>query len=81
LQLPGLENFTNEQLFFLGYANIWCENITPAGLEAQLLSDPHSPAEFRVKGPLRNSVEFTAAFSCQVGDYMRPPDADRCVVW
>ncbi|ODM97501.1 Neprilysin [Orchesella cincta] len=81
-RLPGLEHLSTNQLFFLGYANIWCESITPEGLVNQILTDPHSPAEFRVKGPVRNNAEFAAAFSCPEDENgMNPPEEDECTVW
>jgi len=81
-RLPGLEHLSTNQLFFLGYANIWCESITPEGLVNQILTDPHSPAEFRVKGPVRNNAEFAEAFSCpEDADGMNPPEEDECTVW
>ncbi|CAL8073146.1 unnamed protein product [Orchesella dallaii] len=81
-RLPGLEHLSTNQLFFLGYANIWCESITPEGLVNQILTDPHSPAEFRVKGPVRNNAEFAEAFMCpEDADGMNPPVEDECTVW
>jgi predicted metalloendopeptidase len=81
-RLPGLEFLTPNQLFFLGYANIWCESITDEGLINQLLTDPHSPARFRVIGPVRNNLDFAEAFACPVSDDgMNPPIEDKCTVW
>ncbi|CAL8117982.1 unnamed protein product [Orchesella dallaii] len=80
-RLPGLEHLSPNQLFFIGYANIWCESMTPEELVSQLLTDPHSPAEFRVKGPVRNSADFAEAFSCpEDPDGMNPPAEDECTV-
>jgi predicted metalloendopeptidase len=81
-RLPGLEYLTPNQLFFLGYANIWCESITDEGLINQILTDPHSPAQFRVTGPLRNSMDFAEAYACPVSsDGMNPPVEEKCTVW
>jgi endothelin-converting enzyme len=65
-QLPGLEKWTNDQLFFISYANSWCEKTRKEALLQQVLSDPHSPADKRVLGPLDNSPEFRQAFNCPV---------------
>ena len=64
--LPGLEEFTNDQLFFVSYANSWCEKIRKEALLKQVYSDPHSPADKRVVGPLDNSPDFREAFNCAV---------------
>jgi endothelin-converting enzyme len=66
LGLPGLEGFTNDQLFFVSYANSWCEKIRKEALLQQVYGDPHSPADKRVVGPLDNSVDFKNAFNCPV---------------
>lgn len=79
-RLPGLEALNPNQLFFLGYGNIWCEAITLEGLENQLLGDPHSPARFRVLGPLQNSETFSEHWNCPAGSPMNPPVADKCAL-
>jgi predicted metalloendopeptidase len=73
--------FTEEQQFFLGFAQVWCENIRDEELKLRLSTDPHSPGRYRVLGPLSNTKEFAAAFSCKEGDRMVRPAADRCEVW
>lgn len=47
LRLPGLQNFTNDQVFFLGSAAVWCTIERPEKLKSLVLTDEHSPAEFR----------------------------------
>ncbi|KAF2667112.1 endothelin-converting enzyme [Microthyrium microscopicum] len=64
--LPGLEKLTNEQLFFVSYGNGWCEKVRKEALLSQVLSDPHSPADKRILGPLANSADFKKAFNCPV---------------
>jgi len=46
-KLPGLLDYTPEQMFFISYAQVWCERITDQGLLNQILTDPHSPGKFR----------------------------------
>jgi endothelin-converting enzyme/putative endopeptidase len=78
--LPKKEDgFTQEQLFFLGYAQIWCQNVTDAQSRTSATVDPHSPGQFRVNGVVENLPEFQHAFSCKVGDPMVAPKA--CRVW
>src|SRR5581483_12006102 len=77
---PGkIEDFTPEQRFFLGWAQIWCENRTDQIARLMALTNPHSPGRFRVNGVLSNMPEFQKAFSCRTGQPMvRSP---QCRVW
>jgi putative endopeptidase len=78
---PQVAGLTNDQLFFVAYAQAWCTIATPEAEKVQVRSDPHSPARFRVNGPVRNLPEFGEAFGCERGDPMYPPAEDICVVW
>jgi endothelin-converting enzyme/putative endopeptidase len=49
-----IDGFTQEQRVFLGWAQVWCANYTDAAIRRQALTDPHSPAEDRVNGVMRN---------------------------
>ncbi|BFZ14201.1 hypothetical protein BsWGS_17239 [Bradybaena similaris] len=75
--LPGV-NLTNEQIFFVKFAQMRC---TKESREAAVstMSGQQSPDEFRVNGPLRNLQEFAAAFRCPANTYMNP--RHKCVVW
>ncbi len=77
--LPKLDGFTQEQLFFLGFAQVWCENSTDASSRARAIVDPHSPGQFRVNGTVQNLPEFQSAFSCKATDPMVSKQA--CRVW
>jgi len=77
--LPGLEQFTAEQMFFIAYAQTWCEKRTESSQINQILTDPHSPGKYRVWGPLSNSPDFVAAYNCPVGSNMNRDD--KCVLW
>ncbi|XP_065294062.1 membrane metallo-endopeptidase-like 1 isoform X2 [Dermacentor albipictus] len=79
--LPGLENFTSDQLFFVSYALVWCENALPSWNAQKIKTQVHPPNKYRVNVPLKNLEQFTAAFMCKKGSEMRLPDADRCVLW
>ncbi len=61
---PLIDGLTPEQRFFLSFAQSWHENVRPELLRAGLVTDPHSPARFRVLGPLSNLPEFYQAFGC-----------------
>ncbi|CAE1267710.1 ECE [Acanthosepion pharaonis] len=71
LPLPAL-GLTHKQLFFLGFAQVWCYSSTKEAQHLQLLSDPHSPNEYRVIGTLSNSWDFAKQFNCSVGSRMNP---------
>ncbi len=77
--LPKQDGFTPQQQFFLGYAQIWCENTTEQSARLSAATNPHSPGEFRVNGVLQNLPEFEQAFSCKIGDPM--VSSEPCRVW
>ncbi|XP_049737404.1 endothelin-converting enzyme 2 isoform X1 [Elephas maximus indicus] len=77
-QLPAL-GLTNHQLFFVGFAQVWCSVRTPESSHEGLVTDPHSPARFRVLGTLSNSRDFLRHFGCPVGSPMNP--GQLCEVW
>jgi putative endopeptidase len=73
--------FTPEQRFFLGWAQVWAQNIRPENARQRVATDPHPLGRFRVNGPLSNMPQFAEAFGCKLGDAMvRPPDK-RCQIW
>lgn len=76
---PAVDGLTNDQLLFVSFAQGWCSKSAPEYLKMMVLSNPHSPPEFRVNGPATNLPEFHEAFACPVGAPLRP--ADTCVVW
>lgn len=74
-----IDGFTPVQRFFIGFAQVWCENVAPQRARELALVDPHSPGKFRVIGAVRNSPDFVKAFGCKPGDAMVP--AKACHVW
>ena len=78
---PGqtLDGFTPEQRFFLGFAQLWCENMTPQELRQRAATDPHSPGRFRVNGTVVNMPEFQKAYACKPETPMVSRNA--CRVW
>lgn len=73
------KGFTQEQLFFLGFAQSWCSLKRPELERQHLITDPHSPPKFRVNGPISNFPAFAKAFSCPADSAMvRKP---ACEVW
>lgn len=78
---PVINGLTGDQRFFLGWAQIWRTLYRDEALRQRLLTDPHSPGEFRVNGVLRNLDEFHAAFNVQPGDGMYLPPEERVKIW
>ncbi|CAJ0584866.1 unnamed protein product, partial [Mesorhabditis spiculigera] len=78
-RLPGLQMFTNDQVFFLSYAHFWCGHKKEAAAIQQVLTDEHSPELFRVSGVLSNLEEFAKAYKCPLGAPLNP--AGKCRVW
>ena len=81
-RLPGLEKFTMDQVFFLAFASFWCGSDSPSYIENLVLTNPHSPAKYRVLGTLKNFPEFGMAFNCKQGqNYMYPTSDQICYIW
>ncbi|WP_126244850.1 M13 family metallopeptidase [Chitinophaga rhizosphaerae] len=76
-----IDGFSWQQRFFLGWGQVWHMNITDAALRNQIQTDPHSPAKFRVNGPMPHLAEFQHAWNCSEGDAMTLPPAQRVVIW
>jgi predicted metalloendopeptidase len=74
-----IDGFSPDQRYFLGFARVWCENITPESARVGVRTDPHSPGRWRVNGVVRNMPEFQKAFGCKAGSAMVPENA--CHVW
>jgi len=76
-----IDGLTPEQRFFLSYATIWKSKQRDEDLKLRLNTDPHSPARYRVDGPLSNLTEFQKAFNLPDNSPMvRPPDK-RVNIW
>jgi len=71
--------FSSSQLFFLSMAQNWCQNVRDSHAAQSIHTDPHSPSQFRVNGPLSQFPEFGKAFDCPVGSPMAPKE--YCSVW
>jgi putative endopeptidase len=70
-----------DQRFFLGYALAWMVNERPEAVANQVRSNEHSPAKFRVIGPLSDMPEFYATFGVRQGDRMWRPESLRVKIW
>jgi putative endopeptidase len=76
-----INGYSPEQRYFLAYAYAWMVNRTDASLAKQVMSDVHSPAEFRVNGPLSDVDAWYKAFGAKEGDKMYIPSEKRVRIW
>jgi predicted metalloendopeptidase len=74
-----IAGFTPEQRFFIAYAQVWCQNVSPAQARLRALTDPHSPGPHRVNGVVSNMPEFQQTWGCKAGQPM--VRANACRVW
>jgi predicted metalloendopeptidase len=72
---------TPQQKFFISYATIWRNKMRAEALITQLRSGQHSPARYRVLGPLSNVPAFGEAFACPPGSPMQRAEAERIAIW
>ncbi len=79
--VPKYDGFTPEQRFFLAWAQVWRTNARPEYLRQQVMTDPHSPAQYRTVGPLMNMPEFFEAFGCKENAKMMRAETDRARIW
>jgi len=78
---PTIDGFTAEQRLFMGLAQARRGKARDAALISQVKSDPHSPAEFRVNGSMRNHPGFYEAFDVKPGDKMYLAPEQRVIFW
>ena len=81
MQLSERDGLTPDQRFFVGFAQWACENDRPENLRVRAITDPHSPAKYRVNGVVVNVPEFGEAFKCKPGSPMVKPADKVCKVW
>jgi putative endopeptidase len=74
-----IDGYAEAQRYFLGFAQVWCQNQTEQSARQSALTDPHSPGRWRVNGSVQNFDEFGKAFGCKKGQPMYPENS--CRVW
>ncbi|KAK7076279.1 metalloendopeptidase activity protein [Halocaridina rubra] len=75
--LPGMD-YTVPQIFFITFAQIWCEVVSKEGYE-KYSKDMHSPGVYRANGVAQNSQFFANTWHCPVGSPMNPEK--KCHLW
>jgi putative endopeptidase len=78
---PMLAGLTGDQRLFLAWAQGWHTLIRDERLRNQVMTDPHSPAQFRVDGVVRNVDAWYTAFDVKPGDKMYLAPEDRVHIW
>jgi putative endopeptidase len=76
-----IDGFTPEQRFFLGFAQVWGENMAQQEATRRALTDPHAQGPFRVNGTVQNMPDFHKAFGCRERDRMVREASKRCAIW
>jgi putative endopeptidase len=79
--LQPIDGLTPEQRFFIGFAQWDCANERPEDMRVRAMTDPHSPARYRINGVVVNMPDFAEAFSCKAGQPMVKPAANVCRIW
>ena len=80
-EAPVIDGLTGDQRFFIGWAQVWRRNMREEALRQRILTDPHSPGNYRVIGALQNMPEFYEAFDVKEGDKMYIPVEKRVKIW
>lgn len=78
---PIIDGLTGEQRFFHGWAQVWRTLFREQRLRNQIMTGPHSPAEFRVNGVVRNMDAWYEAFDVRPGDRLYLPPEQRVRIW
>jgi len=76
-----IDGLTPDQRFFIAYAQGWREKDKDEAIRQGINTDPHSPSEFRVNGPLMNCIPFYASFNLKPGDKLYKADSVRIRIW
>ena len=78
---PAIDGFNSTQRFFLGFGQIWRQLSREESLRQQVVSDNHSPGEFRANGTVRNMDEWYEAFGVQSTAKLYLPPDQRVRIW
>jgi len=76
-----IDGFTPDQRFFLSLAQIWRSKNRDESVRMRINNDPHSPAMYRVNGPISNTDAWYKAFDVKPGDKLYKPENARVKIW
>ncbi|MDE8650931.1 M13 family metallopeptidase [Novosphingobium album (ex Liu et al. 2023)] len=80
-EAPVIDGYTGDQRFFLAYAQVWRSKVREEQARQFLVTDPHSPPQYRVNGIVRNFDEWYKAFDVKPGEKLYLPPAERVRIW
>ena len=81
-ELPAdIDGFTYSQRFYIGYANLWAQNLRPQEIMRRTKTDVHSLGKWRVNAALKNIEDFYTAFDIKEGDAMYLAPEERINIW
>jgi len=78
---PVINGLTGDQRVFLGWAQVWTSKIRDDALRQQVVTDPHSPAQYRVNGVVRNIDAWYRAFDVKPGEALYLTPEARVRIW
>ena len=81
LSQDKIAGWSPEQLFFVGWSRVWQRKYREAEMLKRLLTDPHSPSQYRANGPVMNIDAFYDAFEVKEGDQLYKPEDERIKIW
>ena len=73
--------WNQDQLFFVGWSRVWARKYRDTEMMRRLITDPHSPSEFRANGPVTNIDAFYQAFDLKPGDGLYKAEEKRIKIW
>lgn len=76
-----ISGLTPNQRYYLAYAYAWMVNTNKEALANQVMTDVHSPAKYRINGPLSNIPEFYKTFNITPKNKMYLPENERVSIW
>ena len=80
-EAPVMDNLTGDQRFFMGWSQIWRRKYRDTEMRKRLMTDPHSPSQYRVIGIVSNMDAFYKAFNIKPGDEMYIAPENRVRIW